>query len=68
MSRKPKFVVYKDVDGDWYFYLVSSNGRVICQSEGYLRKKGALKGIEFVKKNARKASVVLDTAIGSGYL
>ena len=54
---KPKFDLSKGSDGDWYFVLKAGNNQVIAQSEGYTRKRNALKGIASVKKNAAKAKI-----------
>jgi len=55
-----KFEVFEgDEDGDWYFRLRAVNGKIIAQSEGYSRKRNALKGIAAIKKCAGKASVVI---------
>jgi len=56
--KKPEFQVFKSKDnGQWYFRLVATNSRTICQSEGYTQKVNALNGIKSVKKNAGKAKV-----------
>jgi len=56
--RKAKFGVWKSMDGEWYFELISPNGKLIAKSEGYSRKRNALKGIEAVKKYAVNAKIV----------
>ena len=56
--KKPEFQVFKSKDnGQWYFRLMATNSRIICQSEGYKQKASALNGIKSVKKNAGKARV-----------
>ena len=52
-----KEVLSRGSDGDWYFVLKAGNNQVIAQSEGYTRKRNALKGIASVKKNAAKARI-----------
>jgi amphi-Trp domain-containing protein len=52
-SRTGKFEVYTGGDGQSYFRLKAPNGEVILASEGYQKRKGALSGIESVKKNAQ---------------
>jgi uncharacterized protein YegP (UPF0339 family) len=47
-----KFEIYTDKAGEFRFRLKSENGQTIGSSEGYKAKKGALNGIESVKKNA----------------
>ena len=55
---KGKFEIYQSGHGDWYFRLKSRNGQVICQSEGYKKKVGCLKGVEAIKRIAAGAPVV----------
>lgn len=58
MMPKPKFEIFKSSDNNqYYFRLLASNGRIICQSEGYTRKASALNGIKAVKRDASKAKV-----------
>ena len=47
-----KFELKKARNGEVYFNLKSPNGEVILTSEMYKSKRGALNGIESVKKNA----------------
>jgi hypothetical protein len=47
-----KFEVTTIKNGQFMFHLKASNGQVILTSEQYKAKKGALNGIESVKKNA----------------
>lgn len=55
-----KFEVFKSAeDGFWYFHLKSRNGKIIAQSEGYTRKRNAVKGIAAVKKSANAKTVSL---------
>ena len=55
-----KFEVFKGgaVDRQWYWRLLANNGQIIAQSEGYSRRRNALKGIESVKTNAKRAKIV----------
>ena len=55
--RKTRFELFKGTNKEWYFALRSSNGKTICQSEGYKRKGSALKGIKSIQKNAPKAKI-----------
>jgi len=48
------FVVSTGKTGKTHFTLLSKNRRVILTSEAYESKKSALKGLESVRKNARK--------------
>lgn len=52
-----KFELYTDSRGEYRFRLKAGNGEVIAISEGYKSKRGALGGIESVRKNAPDAPV-----------
>ena len=52
------FEVYKDIAGEYRFRLKAPNGEIIAVSEGYKAKKSCMNGIESVKKNAPKATIV----------
>lgn len=54
---KAKFFLFEGKNSQWYFHLKASNGKIICQSEGYTRKENALGGIESVKKCAASAEI-----------
>lgn len=48
-----KFEIYRSGrDRQFYWRLVSRNGNVIAQGEGYKRRAGALKAIRAVQKSA----------------
>jgi uncharacterized protein YegP (UPF0339 family) len=47
-----KFEIKKASDGQFYFNLKASNGKVILTSERYTEKSRAKKGIESVRKNS----------------
>ncbi|HEX4961260.1 MAG TPA: YegP family protein [Thermoanaerobaculia bacterium] len=47
-----KFELKKATNGQFFFHLKASNGQVILASEQYKEKRGAVRGIESVKKNA----------------
>ena len=53
-----KFEVYQDKAGEYRFKLKAPNGEVIAVSEGYSSKKSCMNGIESVRKNAPKATIV----------
>jgi uncharacterized protein YegP (UPF0339 family) len=53
-----KFEVYTDKAGEYRFKLKAPNGEIIATSEGYSSKKSCMNGIESVKKNAPKATIV----------
>ncbi len=58
MSAMPKFEIYKDAAGKFRFRLKAPNGEVIATGEAYASKDGCKNGIESVKANAPKASIV----------
>ncbi len=59
-KMRAKFEVFRGstVDRQWYWRLLANNGQIIAQSEGYSRKRNALKGIESVKTNVKRAKIV----------
>lgn len=54
-----KIFVFKGENGQWYWHIKASNGKIICQSEGYKRKGGAMKAIKSLKLNLSKAMLVI---------
>jgi len=50
------FEVKKASDGQFYFNLKASNGKVVLTSERYTDKRSAQKGIESVRKNAANSA------------
>ena len=57
-----KYVITVSPKGKYHFNLVASNGEPILSSQMYAAKKGAVKGIKSVAKNAPEAAVVDLTA------
>ena len=51
-QRKPRYVLFKGEDGEYYFNLQAPNYEIILQSEGYTSKDGAENGIASVRKNS----------------
>lgn len=47
-----KFEIYEDKGGKFRFRLKASNGQIILVSEAYVKKSGAVNGIESVKTNS----------------
>lgn len=47
---------FKGKNGDLYFRVRSSNGRIVLQSEGYKNKAGMENGISAVRNNAKPNS------------
>jgi uncharacterized protein YegP (UPF0339 family) len=58
LTKPGKFEVYKDKAGEYRFRLKAPNGEIIAVSEGYKAKKSCMNGIQSVKKNAPKATLV----------
>ena len=52
------FAIRKSKDGKFYFYLRAENSEIIATSEMYETIAGARSGIESVRKNAPKATIV----------
>lgn len=57
-----KYVVTKSENGKYHFNLVAKNGEIILSSQMYMARKGALKGIRSIAKNAPIAPVEDQTA------
>jgi uncharacterized protein YegP (UPF0339 family) len=58
MTNTSTFEIFQDNADEWRWRLVASNGNIIADSgEGYQSKQGVKRGIESVKKNARRAQV-----------
>ena len=53
-----KFEIFKGKSRQWYFRLKAANGKIICQSEGYTTKQGAVKGCKSVVNTAEYAIVM----------
>ena len=56
------YIITKNAKGKYHFNLVASNKEVILSSQMYMARKGAVKGIKSVAKNAPIAPVVNLTA------
>ena len=57
-----KYVITRNPKGKYHFNLIANNGEVILSSQMYMARKGALKGIRSITKNAPKAPVEDQTA------
>jgi uncharacterized protein YegP (UPF0339 family) len=58
LSAMPKYEIYKDAAQKFRWRLKAPNGEVIASGEAYESKDGCKKGIESVKSNAPKATLV----------
>lgn len=61
---KPRFEIFKGRDGQFYFRLRASNGKTLCESEGYLEKSSCVNGINSLRKNAVSAGTFITTDEG----
>ena len=57
-EKHPKFEIYSDKAGEFWFRLKDADGQVIAISEGYTAKANCKNGIESVKKNSVGAAVI----------
>lgn len=55
----PKFEIYKDISGEFFFRLKSSSGEVIATSESYTTKGACIKGIKSIGKNAPDCEILI---------
>ncbi|MGN1118337.1 MAG: YegP family protein, partial [Acutalibacteraceae bacterium] len=55
----PKFEIYKDISGEFFFRLKSSSGEVIATSESYTTKGACIKGIKSIGKNAPECEILI---------
>jgi len=58
LSAMPKYEIYKDATQKFRWRLKAPNGEIIASGEAYESKDGCKKGIESVKSNAFKATIV----------
>ncbi|OGI19339.1 MAG: hypothetical protein A3J06_01290 [Candidatus Moranbacteria bacterium RIFCSPLOWO2_02_FULL_48_19] len=57
-----KFVIYRDIAGQYRWRLVAANGEKVAASEAYVSKQGAINSANRVKQIAYSATVVDITA------
>lgn len=55
-----KIKVFKGMDGQWYWHILASNGKKMCQSEGYKKKATLLKTLKSLKAKLKDAPIVID--------
>lgn len=55
--KKYLFELFKGKNGDWYFHLKASNGKLIAQSEGYKTKEAGRRTIKSIIKHAATADI-----------
>lgn len=56
-----KFVIYRDVAGQYRWRLVANNGEKVAASEAYVSRQGALNSAQRVKILAASATIVDNT-------
>jgi uncharacterized protein len=56
-----KFVVYRDIVGQYRWRLIAGNGEIVATSEGYTTKYSAQRSAERVKQIAYSAIIVDST-------
>jgi len=52
MGNTAKFYIKKQINGQYYYTLVSANNETILKGEGYTSKQNCLIGIHSVKENS----------------
>lgn len=53
-----KFEVYLGKDGAYYWRLKAANNEIVCWSEGYNSKQGAVNSVNWVKINGLTAPII----------
>ena len=56
-----KFVIYRDIAGQYRWRLVANNGEKVAASEAYVSRQGALNSVNRVKILAASAAIVDNT-------
>ena len=56
--KNPKFELYKNDAGSFYFRLKASNGEIIASSQAYTAKASAKNGIRSLKENVLAAEII----------
>lgn len=59
----PRFVLFKDVRGQYRWHLKAGNNEIIAVSEAYINKQGAERSLSLVKEFASKTPVVDNTRV-----
>jgi uncharacterized protein YegP (UPF0339 family) len=58
MAAQNEFQVLASKDGGYYWHFKSANGEVVCASQVYATKQGAIHGAYVLKLNAADAPVL----------
>lgn len=54
---QPRIEVFRGGDRRWYFRVLASNSRIVCQSEGYVSRGNCLRGVEAMRCAVAEACV-----------
>jgi tryptophanyl-tRNA synthetase len=65
-SKLPEFKQYREADGRFYFKLLSGDGRLLLQSEGFASGKDAGQSVARLKREGAAALAGLAAARGEG--
>lgn len=49
--KAAKWQIQRTDKGEWYAHLIAPNGKIICVTETFKRRRGALTAIASVRKN-----------------
>lgn len=52
-----KFEIVRNKAGEYQWHLVAANNQIVCWSEGYTTKQGAIDSIKWVEYWASKAPI-----------
>jgi uncharacterized protein YegP (UPF0339 family) len=70
MIDRKEFVMFEvfrsDKDGKYYFRLKAQNGETVLSSQAYTAKRGCMRGIKSVKKNAADSSRFVEMPSADG--
>jgi uncharacterized protein len=59
MSSSCKYEIFQGDNKQWYWRLKSPNGRIVGCGEGYVRRSGAMRGVQAHRRGAATARVVM---------
>ena len=61
--KMARYEVYQDAAGEWRWRLRSANSQIVASGEGYVRRAGALAGVQAHRRAAKTERVdVLSSA------
>ena len=56
-----KIFIFKSGSGHWFFNVKGKNNKIVCQSEGYLRKSDAVKTVKRLQESLVVAEIKILT-------